>query len=71
MKIQLMKNLAIQLIKNLAIKDNFHLCCPKTNFGRNSLTFKGAVLYNNLPPGIRHLRNHRHACAAHLFSNCN
>ena len=55
-------------------KDNFYLCCPKTNFGRNSLIFKGAVLYNSLPPGICHLRNcvsFRNACAIHLFSNCN
>ena len=36
--------------------DNIHLICPKSEFGRNSLQFKGVQLYN-LPSSVCHLRN--------------
>jgi len=37
--------------------DKIHLICPKTEFARNSLQFKGAQLYDNLPSSVCHLRN--------------
>ena len=37
--------------------DNLHLFRPKTDFGKNTLQFKGAQLYNSLPSHIRVLQN--------------
>ena len=55
-------------------KDNIHLVRPKTEYGRNSFSFKGAMLYNNLPLATWQLRScavFQCACATYLFWNCN
>ena len=49
--------------------DNLHLFRPKTDFGKNTLQFKGAQLYNSLPSHIRVLQNlsaFRRACVAYF-----
>ena len=52
--------------------ENFHLISPKTSFGRNSLTFRGAAFYNSLPRPIRSLHNcisFLKACSEHLYKS--
>jgi len=36
-------------------RDKLHLFHPKTDFGKNTLQFKGVQLYNSLPDSIRDL----------------
>ena len=51
-------------------RDKLHLIRPKTDFGKNSLQFKGVQLYNSLPGFIRMLKNlsaFRRACVAYFL----
>ena len=53
-------------------KDKFHLFRPPTDFGKNTLQFRGAQLYNGLPSSIRDLMNltaFRRACISYFLSN--
>ena len=47
-----------------------HLIRPKTDFGKNSLQFKGVQLYNSLPGFIHMLKNlsaFRRTCVAYFL----
>ena len=51
-------------------RDKLHLFRPQTDFGKNTLQFRGAQLYNGLPSSIRALQNltaFRRACVAHFL----
>ena len=48
-------------------RDRLHLFRPKTDYGKNTLQFKGAQLYNSLPDSVHVLWNltaFRRACVA-------
>ena len=50
-------------------RDKLHLFRPQTDFGRNTLQFRGAQLYNGLPSSIRVLKNltaFRRACISYF-----
>ena len=51
-------------------RDKLHLFRPQTDFGKNTLQFRGAQLYNGLPSSVRALQNltaFRCACVAHFL----
>ena len=53
-------------------KDKLRLFRPHTDFGKNTLRFRGAQLYNGLPSTIHVLRNltaFRRACVTYFLSN--
>ena len=53
-------------------RDKLHLFRPHTDFGKNTLQFRGAQLYNALPSTIRKLMNltaFRRACILYFLSN--